>query len=116
MTCWNGSRKEKGLSISREDNIVAAQKQSGSLPIETEERIAAQEQHSLPRSILLHLLPGFFIFVLLLLIGPLLQSAGFPPFSFTAMLIGTVVLGATLFCCSWSRFRVALAAHRTDDT
>lgn len=76
--------------------MLVSQGHSRPLSIEEEEHIAAQEQHSLPRSILLHLVPGVIIFALFLLIAPPLQAAGFPPFSFTAMLIGLVVLGLTL--------------------
>lgn len=84
------------MRTSHEDSIVAAQEQTDPFPIEAEERIAIREQHSLPWSILLHLLPGIIIFALFLLIASPLQAAGFPPFSFTAMLIGVVVLGGTL--------------------
>jgi membrane protease YdiL (CAAX protease family) len=50
------------------------------------------EQHSLPRSVALHLLPGFAGMVALLIAAPLLASAGWPPlFAFYGPMSVTIV-------------------------
>lgn len=55
------------------------------------QQIETNEQHSIGKSIALHLLPGVFILVLFLAAVPLVMRAGYPPIF--AMSIGGITLG-----------------------
>ena len=61
-----------------------------------EKRIEAQEQQSLPTSILLHLAPGAIMTVLFYFLAPPLKALGWPTLDFTFTLCALVVLLPTL--------------------
>ncbi len=57
---------------------------------ETKKNIMDSEQHSIKKSIVLHLLPGFLLLIFFIIVAPILGSHGFP--SIFSLLIGTVFI------------------------